>query len=112
MSKLPSQMTKKDREEIRKYTGWGGFKSVVEWNDKIKDPNWIITEDAITYEYYTPYELTYSIREKILPIIQGKKRGFLLVPQWKKKYLALEGSAGIGRFVDPFYTDDFQWNTS
>ena len=111
MSKPPSSMTKADRDNVRKYTGWGGFKSVQEWNEKITDPNWIITDDAITFEYYTPYELTYSIKDKILPIIQGKKRGFLSVPKWNDKYLALEGSAGIGRFVDPLYTDDFQWNT-
>ena len=111
MSKAPSSMTKADRDSVRKYTGWGGFKSVQEWNEKITDPNWIITDDAITFEYYTPYELTYSIKDKILPIIQGKQKGFLNVPKWNGKYLALEGSAGIGRFVDPLYTKDFQWNT-
>ena len=110
-SVLPSQMTKKDREAVRQYTGWGGFGSVVSWNEMIKDPNYIVTEEAILYEYYTPYELTYSIRQKILPFINGKEKGLLKVPKWKGKYLALEPSAGIGRFVDPFYTSDFQWNT-
>ena len=110
-SKLPSEMTNKDRDAVRKYTGFGGFPSVVKWNEQIKDPNFIITEGAITYEYYTPFSLTYSIRQKILPIIMGKKEGFLKVPKWDKKYLALEPSAGIGRFVDPFYTKDFQWNS-
>ena len=111
ISKEPSQLTDAERDAIRQYTGWGGFSSVQEWNDQITDPNWIITDDAITYEYYTPYELTYSIRDKILPIIQGKTKDFLPVPKWNGKYLALEGSAGIGRFVDPLYTEQFQWNT-
>ena len=110
-SKLPSEINASERDEIKKYTGWGGFKSVSEWNEKIKDPNWIITDDAVTYEYYTPYALTYSIQSKILPILNGETKQLLRVPKWDKKYLALEASAGIGRFVDPLYDDAFQWNT-
>ena len=108
-TKTPSQLTEKEKSQIAKYTGWGGFTSTIKWNQKIKQTEFQITDDAILYEYYTPYALTYSIRDLILPLIEAKHANLLKVPQWKGTYLALEPSAGIGRFIEPLYTDAFQW---
>ena len=87
-------MTSKDREILKLYTGWGGFKSTQKWSELIQRPEYEITENAILYEYYTPLSLTYSIAHIVNNIIDGKYSGLLPVSKWKGKYRAIEQVQG------------------
>lgn len=119
-----------DAEQIKKiklYTGWGGFRivetagkekeSVQYWirqyNNETQQDIQVVDSDAdiskgdidktsTTYEYYTPYWLTSEIARLIKPLESNfkKKDG---------KYIALETSAGVGRFLQPYSPSKFQF---
>ena len=90
-SKHPEKMTEADRQVLARYSGWGGLsiEAVAEQfptGFPAPDPSGLI------HEYYTPTVVTEAVAEVVRPRLPDLAGSNGVV-------LALEPSAGIGRFV-------------
>ena len=83
-----------DRDTLRKYSGWGGL-SLDKVTARIPE-KWLPDIQALAHEYYTPLSVTREAARLLQPLL-AKLSDRLPLP-----LLALEPSAGIGRFVAAF----------
>ncbi|WP_088741505.1 hypothetical protein, partial [Haliangium sp. UPWRP_2] len=82
-----------DREKLRRYTGWGGL-SIKRVAKQL--PSGMVPENkALIHEYYTPERVANAIAQTLLPYQTE-------LAQSEGHIIALEPSAGIGRFVHAF----------
>lgn len=107
-------LTPAERAEIMAYTGWGGLNRFFETRQGVYqlqpayEAQYKIPGDvrpgaaAAGYEYFTPPELCETIARTIAPLLPAAENAV-------GKLVALEPSAGIGRFVEPFSEHDVQW---
>lgn len=90
-SKHPEQMTDQDRRTLMGYSGWGGLS--IEQNVHKFPVGFPVPEDAgLIHEYYTPTKVCSEVARLVRPLLPGLSGDSGAV-------VALEPSAGIGRFV-------------
>ncbi len=92
-----STITPKDREILRQYSGWGGL-SLKRLAGKLP-AEWLPEQRGLIHEYYTPTRVARAVAETLQPRLASIARpdGTLV---------ALEPSAGIGRFIEAFSGPD------
>lgn len=104
----PGEFTDDDRKVLRFYSGWGGL-SRAEVMDRFPEGLPIPEERGLLHEYYTPtivaQECARLVRERLAtlprpPVTEGEAQG---------PVIALEPSAGIGRFIDALGEDVVDW---
>jgi len=91
-------ITPEEREILRQYSGWGGLsrKGLAE-----KLPaEWIPEERGLIHEYYTPTQVARAVAETLQPRLSSVARSDGTI-------VALEPSAGIGRFVEALSGPNF-----
>lgn len=99
-SKAPEHMTAADLAVLGRYSGWGGL-SIRGAADRFPDGFPIPEERGLIHEYYTPTAVAREVARLVrttassLPTVQGH-------------VLALEPSAGIGRFVQALRGPGFE----
>jgi len=102
----PADMTAADRRVVAGYSGWGGLS--IEGAAAQFPPGFPVPEArGLIHEYYTPSKVTAEVARVVKPLLPeiGGDDGVIL---------ALEPSAGIGRFVRALSGPGFeaiQWNT-
>jgi len=103
-SKTTAEMTEEDREALALYSGWGGLsirKAAGGFPDDFPRPH----ARGLIHEYYTPTAVVDEVARMVQPLMGT-------LPRQEGKVLALEPSAGIGRFIQaasgPGF-DDLDW---
>lgn len=91
-------LTEAERAELRRYSGWGGLsiEAVVEQISTDFRPD----SAGLLNEYYTPPRICRALAELVRPHLPAAG---------SEPLLALEPSAGIGRFVDAFEGQSLSW---
>src|SRR5262249_17363469 len=90
-SKPPGEMAAADRRALAAYSGWGGI-SIAAVADQFP-PGFPGPEvRGLIHEYYTPTKVAREVARVVRPLIED-------LPKSDGVVLALEPSAGIGRFV-------------
>jgi len=84
---------------LLKYSGWGGL-SIEKAKDRLPEA-WVPSEAALVHEFYTPTLLCQEVARLIRPWVDG-------LPLHNKTVLALEPSAGIGRFCNALSVRGFE----
>jgi hypothetical protein len=92
-TKRPDEMTRDDRAALLAYSGWGGL-SIRDVADQFPAGFPVPEERGLIHEYYTPTYVTQEVARVIRPLV-GR-----LPHTTDGTVLALEPSAGIGRFVN------------
>lgn len=100
-SKRPEDFTQADRDIVRAYSGWGGL-SIERNEDEFPDGFPIPEERGLIHEYYTPTRVAREVERVLRPYLPT------LPTMDGKRVLALEPSAGIGRFVRAFGVEPWQ----
>ncbi len=87
------EMTSEDRATLAVYSGWGGlwFQAVA---DQFPTGFPVPEERGLIHEYYTPTKVAREVARVIQPLLPA-------LPTADRTVLALDPSAGIGRFVLP-----------
>jgi predicted RNA methylase len=89
--KRPEEMTAEDRATLAAYSGWGGL-SIQAVAAKFPTGFPMLEERGLIHEYYTPTKVAREVARVIRPLLPE-------LPKADGALLALEPSAGIGRFV-------------
>ncbi len=87
-----------ERELLRQYSGWGGL-SLKGLTDKLP-AEWLPEQRALIHEYYTPTAVARAVAETLQPRLAQLARPDGTI-------LALEPSAGIGRFIEALSGPNF-----
>lgn len=98
----PQDMTAEDRGVVAGYSGWGGL-SIEAVADQFPPGFPVPEERGLIHEYYTPTRVCAEVARVIQPLLPG-----LADLNSMGDVLALEPSAGIGRFVRAFTGPDFE----
>ena len=112
-NKAPAEITDAERSALLGYSGWGGL--------SIRDVQGLAPEGmtpeqrGLIHEYYTPRILTDEVARVVAPLVGTLPRldasaapaGPPAQPRPDADVLALEPSAGIGRFLHSFHTPAF-----
>jgi hypothetical protein len=98
-TKRPNEMTAEDRRALAAYSGWGGLS--IEGASKQFPLGFPAPEPrGLIHEYYTPTRVAREVARVIRPLVDD-------LPDDEGVVLALEPSAGIGRFVQAAAGDGF-----
>ena len=89
--KRPEEMTAEDRATLAAYSGWGGL-SIQAVAAQFPTGFPVPEERGLIHEYYTPTKVAREVARVIRPLLPE-------LPKADGAVLALEPSAGIGRFV-------------
>jgi superfamily II DNA or RNA helicase len=89
--KRPDEMTDEDRQLLASYSGWGGL-SLASLTTQFPTGFPVPEPRGLIHEYYTPTTVAREVARVIHPLLRG-------LPTAEGALLALEPSAGIGRFV-------------
>lgn len=91
-----------ERADLRRYSGWGGL-SIEKIRDRLP-PEWIPDAQGLLHEYYTPSLVCRAMAQVIAPRLGA-------LSSLGTPLLALEPSAGVGRFLDAFEAEraPVQW---
>jgi len=113
-------LTAEERVRVSRYTGWGGLRKFLKRD--YQDPTVALLKEPIEnkykgqipkdgplcvrweqtqYEYYTPVTLVDAIYATAAPLLKSAENQL-------GQLIALEPSAGIGRFVEPM-TENIKW---
>jgi hypothetical protein len=84
---------------LLKYSGWGGL-SIEKAKNRLPEA-WVPSEEALVHEFYTPTLLCQEVARLVRPWVDG-------LPLHNSTVLALEPSAGIGRFVNALSVPGFE----
>ncbi len=90
-SKSPEELTAADRRALAAYSGWGGL-SIEAVTDGFPTGFPAPEPRGLIHEYYTPTAVAREVARVIRPLVPE-------LPRSDRVLLALEPSAGIGRFV-------------
>jgi superfamily II DNA or RNA helicase/predicted RNA methylase len=90
-SKRPDEMSASDRAALASYSGWGGL-SIQSVAAQFPTGFPVPEERGLIHEYYTPTKVAWEIARVVRPLLNE-------LPNEDGTVLALEPSAGIGRFV-------------
>ncbi|MCK6529703.1 SNF2-related protein [Myxococcota bacterium] len=93
-SKHPEDMTDADRRVLAGYSGWGGL-SIESASPHFPAGFPVPEERGLIHEYYTPTKVAAEVARVVKPLLPG----LASLPGAGGRVLALEPSAGIGRFV-------------
>ena len=89
--KAPDEMTAHDLALLSRYSGWGGLS--IRGAADLFPANFPAPEErGLIHEYYTPTKVAREVARVIAPLVPS-------LPTVDDEVLALEPSAGIGRFV-------------
>ncbi len=98
-TKRPNEMTAEDRRVLAAYSGWGGLS--IDGASKQFPLGFPAPEPrGLIHEYYTPTKVAREVARVIRPLVDD-------LPDDEGVVLALEPSAGIGRFVQAASGDGF-----
>ncbi|MCB9679807.1 MAG: hypothetical protein H6737_32170, partial [Alphaproteobacteria bacterium] len=98
-SKRPDEMTAQDRTALAAYSGWGGL-SILSAAAQFPTGFPVPEERGLIHEYYTPTKVAREVARVVRPLLSD-------LPNEDGVVLALEPSAGIGRFVQAATGEDF-----
>jgi superfamily II DNA or RNA helicase/predicted RNA methylase len=98
-SKRPDEMTHADRAALAAYSGWGGL-SILSVAAQFPTGFPVPEDRGLIHEYYTPSKVAREVARVLQPLLAD-------LPNEDGTVLALEPSAGIGRFVQAATGDDF-----
>ena len=98
-SKRPDEMSAQDRAALAAYSGWGGL-SIQAVASQFPTGFPVPEERGLIHEYYTPTKVAREVARVIRPLLPD-------LPSEEGVVLALEPSAGIGRFVQAASGPDF-----
>lgn len=100
----PGTARTEEFDAMRLYSGWGGL-SIDAVADRFPPGLPVPESKALVHEYYTPSLVTQEVARVIRPLMAG-----LPAEGEDGKVIALEPSAGIGRFVRALVGDGFSHN--
>ncbi len=89
--KTPDQITAQDRAALALYSGWGGL-SIEKVKARFPEGSETPEQRGLIHEYYTPTAVAAEVARVVQPLLRG-------LQSRAGRVLALEPSAGIGRFV-------------